>query len=124
MAHLHPTVLILDDDDGPRDNLARLIRTEGYAVDTARNGQEALEKLRGGALPCIILTDLQMPEMDGFEFRDVQLADPNFQHIPVVLYSAAPSLSDYAELLNAAAFVRKPTELERLMALIRKHCLK
>lgn len=124
VAHFHPTVLIVDDDDAPRDQLAQLIRAQGYAVETARNGRDALEKLRGGALPCIILMDLEMPEMDGFAFRHIQLTDPNLQHIPVVLYSAAQALSDYAELLNAAAFVRKPIELQRLMALVRKHCLK
>jgi len=124
MSYVHPTVLIVDDDHEPRDKLAQLIRAEGYAVDTARNGQEALEKLRAGARPCIILLDLQMPDMDGFEFRHVQLKDPDFQDIPIVLYSAGQSLSDYAELLGAAAFIQKPTELARLMVLIRKHCLK
>jgi CheY-like chemotaxis protein len=124
MAHKHPAVLIVDDDDEPRDNLAALIRAEGYAVDTAGKGQEALEKLRSGTPPCIILMDLMMPDMDGSEFRQLQLSDPAFRHIPVVLYSGSSNVSDYAERLNAVAFAEKPTELARLMVLIRKHCLK
>lgn len=123
MPHSHPTVLLVDDNDDIRDGLTQLIRAEGYHVETARDGREALEKLRD-VHPCIILLDLMMPDMSGYDFRQAQLADDALRDVPVVVYSAAYDIREAAARLQAAAFAEKPIVVSRLMALIREHCLK
>ena len=124
MAHQHPTVLIVDDNDDARDALAYTIRAEEYKVETARNGLEALRMLRT-VHPCIILLDLMMPEMSGYDFRKEQLAHEELKAIPVVLYSAAShDLADVARRMEVAGYAPKPIVHDHLMTLIRKHCLK
>ena len=113
----------MDDHDDVRDGLAQLIRAEGYAVETARNGREALRVMREGK-PCIILLDLMMPDMSGYDFRQAQIADDELRDIPVVVFSASPDIHRAAKQMEAAAFAEKPIELKRLMELITKHCLK
>ena len=123
MVHSHPLVLLVDDNDDVRDGLTQLIRAEGYKVETARDGREALRKLLD-IHPCIILLDLMMPDMTGYDFRQAQLADPSLQNIPVVVYSAAFDIRELSEQMGAAAWAQKPIVVSRLMELIRKHCLK
>jgi len=123
VAHSHPLVLLVDDNDDVRDGLTQLIRAEGYKVETARDGREALRKLLD-VHPCIILLDLMMPDMTGYDFRQAQLADPELQNIPVVVYSAAFDIRELSEQMGVAAWAQKPVVIKRLMELIRKHCLK
>lgn len=124
MYHGHPTILLIDDHDDIREGLTELFRAEGYAVIAAHNGRDALAQLHAGARPCIILMDLMMPVMSGFEFRQAQLVHPDFKHIPVVIYSGVHDLAEVAKDLHAKAYVEKPILLDRLMAIIREHCLK
>ena len=121
--HVHPWVLLVDDNDDGRDGLSQLIRAKGYGVETARDGREALRKLRD-VLPCIIILDLNMPDMSGHEFRRTQLADEDLRRVPVVVYSAQSDVGEQAVQMNAAAYAAKPIMIDRLMALIREHCLK
>ncbi|HSQ00421.1 MAG TPA: response regulator [Candidatus Dormibacteraeota bacterium] len=123
MPYVHPTVLVVDDHDDERDGLTQLIRAEGYAVETARNGREALRVMRA-VLPCIILLDLMMPDMSGYDFRQAQLADDEIEGIPVVIFSASHDVKEAAQRMDAAAYAEKPIQLKPLMALIRQHCLK
>ena len=123
MPHKHPTVLLVDDNDDVRDGLTQLIRAEGYAVETARNGREALRVL-ATVHPCIILLDLHMPDMSGYDFRQAQLADGVLRDIPVVVYSAAHDVREQSQRMTATAYAEKPIEIARLMQLIRTHCLK
>src|SRR5207248_348981 len=78
-------VLIVEDDASSREGLADALRAESYTVATARNGREAFAYLRSQGRPNLILLDLDMPEMDGWEFRDRQLRNPALASIPVVL---------------------------------------
>ena len=123
MPHVHPTGLLIDDHDDARDGLTQLIRAEGYGVETARNGREALRVLRD-VKPCIILLDLMMPDMTGYDFRTAQLADDDLREIPVILCSAIHDLGERAHQMGASAYMGKPIEFTRLMELIRTHCLK
>src|SRR4051812_35441721 len=82
-------VLIVDDDAGFRGALRERLETEGYSVIEAVNGLAALRRLRGGLRPSVIVFDLMMPEMDGWDFRFWQLRDPDLRDIPVVLVTAA-----------------------------------
>src|SRR5438045_1130159 len=80
-------VLIVDDDAAAREALGALLEASGYRVAMATGVDDALEGLRAGLAPCIILLDLLLPGKDGFAFRDAQLADPELTAIPVVIYS-------------------------------------
>jgi CheY-like chemotaxis protein len=78
-----PSVLIVEDDAGLRDLLSLLLRTSGYDTMTAANGMEALRRL-DARHPSLVLLDMWMPIMDGWQFRKAQLADPAIANIPVV----------------------------------------
>jgi len=123
MPHAHPLVLLIDDHDDARDGMAQLLLQEGYRVETARGGREALRILRT-VHPCIILLDLMMPDMSGYDFRQAQLADDDLKDIPVVIYSAAYDIVEQTKQLGAAGFAQKPIEIGRLMEMVRQHCLK
>jgi CheY-like chemotaxis protein len=123
MAHVHPTVLMIEDNDDVREAVTELIRSEGYAVEAVRDGAEALAALET-IRPCVIVLDLYMPNLSGVEFRRAQLADPELRDIPIVVFSAAPDVAEQAQRMQAVAFAGKPVPFASLMALIRQHCLK
>jgi two-component system response regulator MprA len=83
------SVLIVEDDRDIRECMADALEVEGYSVALAANGREALDQLRDGVFPDLILLDLLMPVMSGWEFRQEQLADPLLSGIPVVVVSAS-----------------------------------
>jgi two-component system chemotaxis response regulator CheY len=93
-------------------------------VVTACHGREALQKLAEGARPCIIVLDLQMPEMTGFEFRREQRMHPHFRIVPVIVHSGINGIEEIAGHLDAHAYVHKPTAPAEVLAIIMKHCLK
>jgi CheY-like chemotaxis protein len=76
MNYVHPTILVIDDQPDARAGLEIMLRRDGYTVETAANGREALDKLWRGLRPCIILMDLMMPVMTGYEFRQEQMEYP------------------------------------------------
>ena len=123
MVHRHPTILVVDDNDDLRDGFSQLFRAEGYIVETARDGRDALLKLRY-VHPCVILLDLMMPDMSGYDFRKAQIADPDLKDIPVIVHSAVWDVHVAAKQIGAIAYMEKPVVFDRLMALIRQHCLK
>src|SRR5262245_59771290 len=86
-AHRH-TILVVDDDRGVREAMEALLLAEGLEAVGAEDGQDALDRLRAGLRPCIILLDLMMPKIDGFAFRHAQRADPALADIPVIAFSA------------------------------------
>ena len=88
---------------------------------TASNGQEALDQLRSGTdLPSLILLDLMMPVMDGWEFRREQRKDPAIADVPVVVLSALDP-SRGADI-GAVEFLKKPLDFDHLLALVRQYC--
>jgi CheY-like chemotaxis protein len=112
-------VLVVEDDGDISDVTASCLEDHGYCVVTAANGQEALERLRSmPALPRLILLDLMMPVMDGWQFRALQAADPRIADIPVVLMSAHVDVRDVAAHLGTAGWLRKPFELRDLLAAV------
>jgi FixJ family two-component response regulator len=122
MPHVHPTVLVVDDNDDVREALALLVQAFGYGVEKAKNGREALSRMRQ-ARPCVILLDLAMPDMTGEDFRREQLAAEDLREVPVVVVSAWPHVEAAAKRMNAAAWVMKPVEARTLADLVRTHCL-
>ncbi len=115
-------ILVVEDCVDVRRSLEWLLRAEGYAVVTAIHGADALRKLQAGLRPCLILLDLQMPEMDGFEFRQLQLQDPQLANIPVVVYSDIRYPETAARKHKATAYVQKPLDLAALLAIVAAHC--
>ena len=101
-------VLIVDDDPVARKALALVFEHQGYPVVQAANGQEALKRLRDGPPPGLILLDLMMPIMDGWEFLQRQKQDPALAGIPVVIISAADTNHAHAIALGVADELRKP----------------
>jgi signal transduction histidine kinase len=106
-------MLLVEDDTSIRLALTDMLEDEGFAVTTANNGREALDELRQGPTPDVILLDLMMPVMDGWEFRVEQRSDPMLAGIPLLAMSA--DLSAKARAIAADAYVRKPIDFPELL---------
>ncbi len=100
--------------------MAQLLTLEGYKAETVANGRDALEYLHQGDPPDLILLDLMMPIMDGWEFRRRQREDPALASVPVVVLSALDQTR--AADLGGTAFLKKPLDFDRLLELVRQHC--
>ena len=111
-------LLVVEDDQGIREPLAALLIEEGYEIALAENGQDALGKLRAGRNPDLIVLDLRMPVMDGWEFRAIQKQDPTLGLIPVVAISADASAQAVA--ISADAYLRKPLDPSELLRTIER----
>lgn len=114
-------ILIVEDDFDIRDTLSQILADEGYRVSTAANGREALDLLATGALPSIILLDLMMPVMNGWQFRAAQRQDARLSGIPVVVISADAGVFQRADVLDAAAILKKPVQLDELLEKVRAY---
>lgn len=112
-----PHILVVDDDPDILDALSEILEAEGYRVSRARNGQEALERLKPDA-PGLILLDLMMPVMDGWEFAR-QLRVSAFGGIPIIVLSADRNVSAKAKEIGAVGHLAKPFELGDLLNLVR-----
>jgi len=112
-------ILLVEDNPAARAALAGLLEAEGYRVACAGDGREALARLRGSARPCVILLDLSMPVMDGWQFRAVQRQSPALADIPVILLSAEDNVHQTAAFVDAADYFRKPVDFEGLLRAIR-----
>jgi len=111
-----PEVMVVEDDRAVRETLQELLEAEGYQVRPAANGREALEGLRAGARrPRLILLDLRMPVMDGWQFRAEMRRDPALSSIPVVVMSADAGLERTVAGMEVAAVLAKPVPLARLL---------
>jgi CheY-like chemotaxis protein len=110
-------LMVVEDDETIRESLSDLLRDEGAELVTAANGREALDELRASAPPDLILLDLMMPVMDGWEFRVAQRADASLAGIPLIAMSADRSAK--ATAIAADAYVGKPLDFEALVQRIR-----
>jgi DNA-binding response OmpR family regulator len=117
-------VLLVEDDDDIREAVGDCLRERGYDVVTAANGLIARDWLRSaGILPNVILLDLMMPVMDGWQFRSEQLRDGALAAIPVIILSGAGDVEKEAAALGAAGCVTKPFNLEALVGAVQQSCL-
>ena len=114
-------VMIVEDDDEIRELLAEMLGDRGYLVSTARHGKDALELLRTKAHPNVVLLDLMMPVMDGWQMRAEMLADPKLATIPVIIVSGAADVQDGTEMLKAARVLTKPVKWAVLLDSVRAH---
>ncbi len=117
------SVLVVDDDAGIRAALMDILADEGYVVDSAPDGRAALELLRQQTnRPALVLLDLMMPGMNGWQFRTEQLRDPMLADIPVVVISAGANAREQLEALDVADYLPKPIAYDRLVDLVACYC--
>ena len=123
--HAQPThsVLVVDDDHAIREMLTEALEDAGYHVMSAENGAQALTQLRQVlTLPRVILLDLMMPVMTGWEFRVAQQANARLAAIPVVVLSARPSMQHEAFTMTVEEFMQKPVDITRLLTVVDRYC--
>jgi CheY-like chemotaxis protein len=114
-------VLVVDDEPLNRTAMARVLEAEGYMVSTAANGQEALDRLREGPVPALILLDLVMPVMDGWEFLRRRHEEPGLASIPVVVISATSEAHAEVLALGAADYLSKPVDPNQVAGVVHSH---
>jgi two-component system, chemotaxis family, chemotaxis protein CheY len=112
-------VLVVDDDAGIRSVVADAFEMEGYRVVTARNGAEALERVRASR-PDAIVVDLMMPIMDGWQFLEACRKDNLCEGTPVVVMSAYRYLAEISSDLGASACIAKPFDLDVLLGAVQR----
>ncbi|TMA51081.1 MAG: response regulator [Deltaproteobacteria bacterium] len=115
-------VLIVEDDQDVRGALAAFLEGEGHSVVEAAHGAEALTRLHDSDGICLIVLDLWMPVMDGWEFRAAQRKDPTLAAVPVVVITADKGAEQRAADFGEADWMTKPIDFGRLLELVHAHC--
>lgn len=113
-------VAIIEDDSEFRSMLRELLEEEQYRVVAVANGAEALETLRGDTVPDVILLDVSMPIMDGFDFLRFRNEDPRLAAVPVVLVTNAKPHE--RPTIGVNDVVRKPIDIDEILYAIKRYC--
>jgi CheY-like chemotaxis protein len=114
------TVLLVEDNDDLREMMTLALELSGYTVYPAANGREAMLALEKGLRPALILADLMMPVMNGWELRSALEADPALATIPTLFVSAVSPDTDRA--FGATGYLSKPVDIERLLDAVDERC--
>jgi CheY-like chemotaxis protein len=112
-------ILVVDDEEATRTMVERMLEARGYTVATCADGKEAVEYLESHRAPKLILLDLVMPVMDGWEMRGNMLAHPDWCQIPVAILSA---FDEVPKTLKFVAYIGKPFDIGRLYAVVTEYC--
>lgn len=121
--HLTPAdILLVDDDAGIREAFKDALDDEGFLVATAVDGSDALHYLQTMPPPRLIILDLMMPVMDGWDFLCLQRGDSTLKSIPVVVLSAQVLTDAQAARLSVALYLRKPVNMLSLMMIVESYC--
>jgi DNA-binding response OmpR family regulator len=119
--HASSPLMIVDDDDDLRNTLADIMSAQGYEVAAFGDARAALAALEDGRTPFLILLDLMMPGMSGWEFRVAQLENATLAPVPVVIVTAANELSDGVHTLSDIEILHKPFDLDTLFAVVNRY---
>jgi chemosensory pili system protein ChpA (sensor histidine kinase/response regulator) len=121
-----PTVMVVDDSLTVRKIISRLLLREGYQVILAKDGVDALEQLADDELPDVILSDVEMPRMDGFDFVRNVRADQRLHAIPIAMITSrtADKHRQHALEIGANHYLGKPYDEEELLGLLAGYCKK
>jgi CheY-like chemotaxis protein len=123
MTGTRSAVCVIDDDADIREILSDVLNQEGYEVVVAGDGESALNRLRARADGwSLIILDLMMPRMNGWEFRRQQLQDPALASIPVVLLTGAGNAAATTDDLRVAGVIEKPVDLDALLEKVAAYC--
>ena len=116
------TILYVEDASEQRDLIAMFLEMNGYQVEVANDGIEGLDRARKSK-PDLILLDLGMPKMDGYQMMEILRADESLKDIPIVVISAwtASTHRDRAKAAGAKAFITKPFELTHVLKTVQKY---
>lgn len=113
-------VLVIDDDEAVLETIGEILESRGYTPVFAQDGDEALGELTSSPdLPCLIVLDMMMPGMNGWQFLERQRADPRYSRIPVIVCSA---FNETAKSVHGAKILEKPIELESLVQAVHAFC--
>ncbi len=112
------TILVVEDEEELRETLREALELNGYLVVTAAEGQEALAAIAGIEHLCLVLLDLLMPGMNGWDFFEKMRERPELAAVPVVVHSSAPSRAP----AGVTRVLQKPLELKRLLSVVREYC--
>lgn len=115
---MKPTVLLVEDEQVLRELLCEALEDAGYRVVAAREGQEALDALPGIEHVCLILLDLLMPGMNGWDFFAAVKERPEMRDVPVIIHSSAPNQAP----AGATRVLQKPMRLEVLLSIVEQYC--
>ena len=115
-------ILIVEDDADVAQSVAEVLEISGYGTAIAANGQEALDHLRTNDRPDLILLDMMMPVMDGWQFRQEQRMLPAFASIPVVIVTADGDARRKAASIEAAGYIVKPVTIDGLLDVVERVC--
>lgn len=115
------TILLIEDDPQLRDSVQAVLEVEGYQVVTAEHGLEGLQRLDADGHPCLIVLDLMMPVMNGWEFLETMQQRHAVPQPPVVVVSAAAQLDDVQQRFQCQV-LRKPFDVDHLLAMAEQHC--
>lgn len=113
------TLLLVDDDADIRETYGLALQDAGYEVVAAATGAEALDKLRSGVRPDLIVLDQMMPLVNGREFRALQLSDPALASVPVLLLTGAMRMQPLVDDMMPVAALQKPVGYTELLSAIR-----
>jgi DNA-binding response OmpR family regulator len=116
------SILLLEDHDALRESLTEILHDWGYDVEALPDGKAALQHLRTQTRPDLILLDLMLPEVDGFDFRLVQLWTPELADIPVIVVSGVSADHSETNELRAEAYLTKPVDLAELRGQVERLC--
>jgi two-component system, chemotaxis family, chemotaxis protein CheY len=115
-----PIVLVVDDDPDILEALSEILEAEGFGVRRAKNGLEALDRL-GPVAPDLVLLDLMMPVMDGWEFAQKMRQKDEFSRVPIIVLSADRNVGSKAKEIGAVGHLAKPFELNDLLDMVRTY---
>jgi CheY-like chemotaxis protein len=125
MANAHPPrkrILIVEDDFLAQELMSLLLGSAGFCVAVAPNGEEAIKRLHTSEPPHLILLDLRMPVMDGWQFREAMKRDERLASIPVLIVSVADQTGEQTAALEATGFLHKPVDTAQLLLMVQKCC--
>ncbi len=111
-------ILVVEDDFELRETVCEVLKDEGYDIKAAGSGNEALSVLKTIPVPALIMLDLMMPDMSGWEFRNLQSQDPSISSIPVLVVTAGRNLEDHP--IDANEILYKPLMLDTLLTTVRR----
>lgn len=112
--------LVIDDDEDVREAIAQVLEQAGYIVVQAPNGEEGLKLAREQILPDVILLDIAMPVMNGWQFMSARLAWPDIIEIPIIIMSGMGSAQHVAPRVGAVALLPKPCSSADLLRVVER----
>lgn len=118
---MNADILLIDDEPDLRECISELLESEGYKVNQAENGKVALEKLKSGQIPRIIVLDYMMPVMDGKTFCENAAKDQQLSSIPIILLTAANVPTETTAEMAVSVKLEKPIDIEKFLNAVRSY---